>query len=441
MNYKIYNAWICQIGENNIIPVFGDLTVEDGKIAQITERKFPEIQNVSSSDKTIDAGGRVLTVPLVNFHDHIYSRLAKGLPLKGDFSNFQNILKNLWWKLDITLDLDMVKASAQMAVMESIRNGVTYIFDHHASPSATENSLETIAGVLEDFNLRGVLCFETSDRNGKHKTGEAFEENFNFYKNRTNDNIKSMLGLHASFTLDDESLATAEKYLQANDWAIHIHLCEDVSDRTISREIGNDFPVQRLKQFNLLNNKSILAHGIYLTEADYKIIKESGSAIVYNIDSNLNNSVGLPSYAKVPESIPIIIGTDGMHANVARSQKQLFLMYRYQNNSFDKTFEFFTKVYFDQLKFVKRYFPDFTNLTIGSRADFIIWDYVPPTPFSVENFWGHYIYGILERTVKTVVQNGNVLMNNFRLTTGNEKETLINIFSQGQNLFNKFRNS
>ncbi len=441
MNYKVCNAWICQITGENIKPVFGDLTVENGRIGQITERRFPGFLTVNNDDNVIDAGGRVLTVPLVNFHDHIYSRLAKGLPLEGDFGNFQNILKNLWWKLDLALEPEMVKASAEMAAMESIRNGVTYIFDHHASPSATTNSLETIAGVLEDFNLRGVLCFETSDRNGKEKTAVAFEENYNFFKNRTNENIKSMLGLHASFTLDDDSFAIAEKYLRENDWAIHIHLCEDVSDRTISREIGNDFPVQRLKKFNLLNAKSILAHGIYLNESDYQIIKESGSAIVYNIDSNLNNSVGLPGYAKVPQSIPILTGTDGMHANVARAQKQLFLIYRHQNNSFDKTFEYFKKVYFDQFNFVKKYFPDFGNLATGDRADFIIWDYVPPTPFNEENFWGHYIYGILERTVKTVVQKGNILMNNFQLIEVDEHQIHLNIFNQGRKLFNKFKNS
>ncbi len=441
MNYKIINAWICQISNKEVIPVFGDLTVENGIISGIKAKNFPDYSGEKPSENIIDAAGRVLTVPLVNFHDHIYSRLAKGLPLKGDLSNFQNILKNLWWKLDLALDSDMVEASAQMAAMESIRNGVTYIFDHHASPSATKNSLRTISGVLEKFDLRGVLCFETSDRNGKNKRDEALEENFDFYKNFTNENIKSMLGLHASFTLNDESLALAQRFIEENDWAIHIHLCEDVSDRTISQEIGKDFPVQRLNKFNLLNKKSILAHGIYLTESDYKIIKEKGSAIVYNIDSNLNNSVGLPTYAIVPKDIPILIGTDGMHANVARSQKQLFLIYRYQNNSFDKTFEFFIKVYFDQLNFIKNYFPDFTELQTGNRADFVIWDYVPPTPFNAQNFWGHYIYGITERNAKTVVQNGKILMRDFTLQYENEDLIWKNIFNKGEKLFNEFKNN
>ena len=96
-------------------------------------------------------------LPFVNFHDHIYSRLAKGLPLKGDFGNFQNVLHNLWWKLDRALDSEMIVASAQMAALESIRNGVTYIFDHHSSQNEISGNLTTIKNVLHEFGLRGIL--------------------------------------------------------------------------------------------------------------------------------------------------------------------------------------------------------------------------------------------------------------------------------------------
>ncbi len=104
----------------------------------------------------INAGGRVVTIPMINFHDHFYSRLAKGLPLKGSMENFEEILQNLWWKLDLALDEEMIRASAQMAALESIRNGVTYIFDHHSSPKSANGSLEIIADVLQ--RIRTPWC-------------------------------------------------------------------------------------------------------------------------------------------------------------------------------------------------------------------------------------------------------------------------------------------
>ena len=437
---KITNVWICQVGKETITPVFGDMEIDGGRITEIKEKSFSKDNFEINNDdaQIINGEGHVVTVPLVNFHDHIYSRLAKGLSIKGRMDNFQNILKNLWWKLDLELDLPMIEASAKMAAVESIKNGVTYIFDHHASPNSTVDSLKTIAGVLKDFDLRGVLCFETSDRNGDQLSEQALNENINFFNNYTNDDIKSLMGLHASFTLKNETLEKAAQMLNEKKWGIHVHLCEDQSDIEISKKEFGFSPIERFVKYNLLNSKSILAHGIHLTENDYSAIAQSESAIVYNIDSNLNNSVGLPDFKMVPKNLPILIGTDGMHANIARSLKQLFLQLRNSGMSFDEAFAFIIKSFFDQQKFVSSYFEDFPSLNIGDRADLIIWDYVPPTPLNEGNFWGHYIYGILERQVKTVIQNGNVLLKDFNLININETQIASEIFEQGNRLSKKF---
>jgi len=434
---KIVNAWISQIADESINPIFGDIKIEDGKITSIIEL---DSSNTSSAvgDNIIDAGGRVVTIPLVNFHDHIYSGLAKGLPIKGDMSSFQNILKDLWWKLDLDLDLEMIKASAQMAVLESIRNGVTYIFDHHASPNNTERSLSTIADVIEDSGLRGVLCFETSDRNGEDLSQASIEENQNFFLNQTNENIKALFGLHASFTVEDKTLKQVSEFGQNNNVGIHVHLAEDKSDNEISLEKFGKNPIERFNDFGLLNSKSILAHGIHLTESDYKILESSCAALAYNLDSNLNNSVGLPNFKMVPNTTTVLVGTDGMHANIARSFKQLFLQLRHSGFSFDDAFGFMIGAYFNQHKFAKQFFQDFPSLNVGDRADLIIWDYIPPTPFTSDNFWGHYLYGVVERPVKTVIQNGNVLMKDFNFVNINETEIASKIFEQGNRLFNKF---
>jgi len=433
-NIKIKNAWISQIKDNSIIPIFGDIEIESGKIVSISTNGESKLSN----SKIIDAGGRVVTIPLVNFHDHIYSRLAKGLPLKGEMNSFQNILKNLWWKLDLDLDLEMVKASAEMAVLESIRNGVTYIFDHHASPNSTNGSLQTIANVIENTGLCGVLCFETSDRNGELLSQQAINENKNFLLNETNENIKGMFGLHASFTVDNASLQSVSEFIKDNNIGIHVHLAEDKSDVEISESKYGKNPINRFNDFQLLNTKSILAHGIHLSENDYAIIESSGAALAYNLDSNLNNSVGLPNFKMGPNSTPILVGTDGMHANIARSFKQLFLQLRNSGFSFDEAFGFMIRSYFNQHKFAKQYFADFPSLNIGDRADLIVWDYIPPTPINQNNFWGHYFYGIIERQVKTVVQNGKILLSDFNFTNVDEDKIAKNIFNNGNRLFQQF---
>ena len=439
--YAVRNAWICRIERQNIVPFFGDLFIEEGKIASAESKNFKEYlrsQNkINSGD--YNAAGRLLTVPQVNFHEHFYSRLAKGLEIKGSTNSFYEILHNLWWKLDRALDLRMVEASALMGGMEAIKCGVTYVFDHHASPMNIDGSLTVIADSIENIGLRGVLCFEASDRNGAGPAKASLKENKDFFLNRTNDNVKAMLGLHASFTVSDDSLEEASDIVNSYDLGIHIHLCEDSIDRVLSKDVTNALPVRRLSKFNLLNVKSILAHGIYLTKKDYSIIDEFGSAIAYNPDSNLNNSVGLPKFALAPESIPVLMGTDGMHANPGRSLKNIFLLMRASGFSFEETFRLINKYYFDQINFVKRYFHDFPLLKEGDRADFVVWDYAPPTPINKNNFWGHYIYGALERKPVSVVQNGKFLMKDERLQILKEEKINKEIYAQGERLAKKFK--
>jgi cytosine/adenosine deaminase-related metal-dependent hydrolase len=229
----ITNAWICQISGHKIIPVFGDVLISNGRISDITKKDFNKFlsQPLQSPDKSIDAGGRVITVPMINFHDHFYSRLAKGLPIKGSVKTFKLILQNLWWKLDLALDNEMIRASAQMAALESIRNGVTYIFDHHSSPNSADGSLAVISDVLREFGLRAVLCFETTDRNGKQLAENGISENLKYFRNSTTEDLKAIFGLHASFTLNDDILSKVSELVKEHGIGIHIHLCEDKIDR------------------------------------------------------------------------------------------------------------------------------------------------------------------------------------------------------------------
>ncbi len=438
--YKVINAFICQPGNDSVTPVFGDIEISGGKITKIVPREFTDAAFTgNSTDANVyDAHCRMLTVPLVNFHDHIYSRLGKGLNITGDMSNFPNVLKNLWWKLDQLLDEGMNNASAEMTALESIRNGVTYIFDHHASPNETKGSLRTIKQALKKYGLRGVLCFETTNRYGEEKAKEGLEENLNFALNESDDDFKGMIGLHASFTVDDSVLQRTREAIETAKTGVHVHLCEDVSDRVASLESYGASPVERFIKAGVINDKSIFAHCIHLTDKEIAALGEYKPAGVFNICSNLNNQVGLAPYHQLQKAVTMLAGTDGMHADLSKSAKQLFLLARHTGMSMNDAFGFFIQLYFSQLSFIKKYFPDYTSLQAGDRADFIIWDYVPPTPLTGANFFGHYIYGALEYPVRTVVQGGEFLMKDHIFAASDQNEVQKEIFKQGSRLAKKF---
>ena len=145
--------------------------------------------------------------------------------------NFTQILENLWWRVDRALSTKEIEASAYVTYLDGIRNGVTTVFDHHASAGSVAGSLFTIAGVADDIGVRTSLCYEVSDRDGKKISDAGIKENADFIgwaEDEQSDMIKAMFGLHASFTLSDNTL---EKCVEAAaDCGFHIHVAEGIDD-------------------------------------------------------------------------------------------------------------------------------------------------------------------------------------------------------------------
>lgn len=136
----------------------------------------------------------------------------------------------------------------------------------------------------------------------------------------------------------------------------------------------------------MLNLKSILAHGIYLKRKEFDTISEYGASITLNLDSNLNNAFGIPAFHKINPDIPILSGTDGIHSNIAKTYKQIFLLARHSGLNFNDKFSFVKKVYFDGIDFMQKYFPDFTKLDENQKANLVIWNYSPTNYLNRENF-------------------------------------------------------
>ena len=102
----------------------------------------------------------------INAHTHCYSAFARGMTRAKPSASFDEVLKNLWWRLDSALTAEDCHISALLAMIESIRHGTTTIIDHHASPNAVAGSLNAIARAVKETGIRACLCYEISDRDG-----------------------------------------------------------------------------------------------------------------------------------------------------------------------------------------------------------------------------------------------------------------------------------
>ncbi|MEE9205538.1 MAG: amidohydrolase family protein [Acidimicrobiia bacterium] len=249
----------------------------------------------------------VTTPGLVCAHHHLYSALARGMPPPPKTpTNFQEILDQIWWRLDTALDLDMLYWSAQLGALEALEAGTTAIVDHNETPNAIEGSLSVIADACAAVGVRVLGAYGITDRHGKEGARRGLEENERFIK----EGGKALVGVHAAFTCSDESLQAAAGLAEDLGVGVHIHVCEGVGDV--------DAPA-RLE--GLTRDDWLLSHCVHLPD-DHDL----KGTILHNPRSNLNNAVGYANPARF--SNPVALGTDGIGANMIESFRLAYVLQR-----------------------------------------------------------------------------------------------------------------
>jgi len=102
---------------------------------------------------------------------------------------------------------------------------------------------------------------------------------------------------------------------------MHVHVAEDRADVEDAKQRGYDGPLERLIALDALPTNSILAHCVWLDEAQVKRANEAGAWIVQNPRSNANNRVGYPR--ALHASTRVAIGTDGFAADMDEEHRAL----------------------------------------------------------------------------------------------------------------------
>ncbi len=174
-----------------------DLRIETGVITAKAKKL-----KASASEKGIDLSGKFVMPGMVCGHTHLYSALARGMPMPKKIPhNFYEILKYVWWTLDRALDDEAVYYSTLVGVLDAARCGTTTLIDHHASPNFIRGSLGVMAEAFTKVGLRGVLCYEVTDRNGMRGAKLGLEENETWVAKNRGPMLGGLVGAHASFTL------------------------------------------------------------------------------------------------------------------------------------------------------------------------------------------------------------------------------------------------
>jgi|WetSurMetagenome_2_1015567.scaffolds.fasta_scaffold04957_5 putative selenium metabolism protein SsnA len=410
----IKNGIIITLGENPKVLYGHSVLIEKGTIKKIA----PKNEFKDKYEKEIDASGKVVMPGFINTHMHFYSTLVRGLGKAKPSENFNEVLENLWWRLDKVLTLEDCYYSALIMLVNSIRRGTTTFIDHHASPNAITGSLQQIAKAVKETGLRANLCYELSDRDGEAIAEEGLKENYEFIKQaqKTDDEfIKALFGLHASFTLSDKTLEKASKLGNELNSGFHIHVAEAQSDEDYNINKFGMRVVERLHKFGILGEKTIAAHCVHVNENEMDLLKDTGTMVVHNPQSNLNNAVGIADVVKmVSKGILVGLGTDAMTVNMIEEIRvAMWTQHLKQQNPNAGFMEIASTLFFNNAKIANRYWnTPIGKIEEGATGDIVLIDYNAPTPLDESTYLGHLIFGISQSDVDTTIVNGKVLMEN-----------------------------
>jgi cytosine/adenosine deaminase-related metal-dependent hydrolase len=272
--------------------------------------------------RTLDASNADIVPGNVCAHTHLYSGLASyGMPPPvPPPQDFLQILERVWWRLDRALDADSLRASARDAVARALLAGTTSLVDHQESPAFIEGSLAVLAEACDGLGVRALLCYGATERNGGIE--EARRGLAECRRLPPTPTLRGLVGLHASFTVSDETIREAGRLARELGTVVHVHVAEDLADVADARARGTPGPLERLLALDALPPGSIVAHGVHLSPEEVALVNEAGLWLVQNPRSNEGNKVGYPGALRYGRRVAL--GTDGWHADMAVEEAALF---------------------------------------------------------------------------------------------------------------------
>jgi len=422
MTIRFENGIVVTLGRDNKVLWNGSVVTDGDQITAVGDTR--EMRVSFPDAEVVDCSGKIILPGFICAHHHFYSTMARGMAPPGEpASNFVEILQRLWWKLDKALSEEDITLSTQIPLIECIRNGTTTIIDHHASPSMRDGSLDLIEKAVREAGLRASLCYEVSDRN---EPGAGIAENERFIKKvgKGDGQIAAMMGLHASFTVSDETVETCVGIAEDAGVGCHIHVAEDAADREDSITKYGTLTVNRLQGLGVTGDQSIFVHCVHIDESEMGILADTKTNVVHNPESNMNNAVGVTKLLKLLEKGVLVgLGTDGMSSDMLAQMRCAYLLHRLDNRDPRVAFVEAPQLLLqNNAEIAGRQFGiSLGEIAEGGHADLAIIDYWPPTPLNEANFLGHLIFGLVDATVDTTVCRGKILMRNKKIISLDEE--------------------
>jgi 5-methylthioadenosine/S-adenosylhomocysteine deaminase len=280
------------------------LRLQDGLIAEIGSSVQAGV-----GDDAIDANGLLLSPPMVNAHTHAAMTLFRGF---GDDMPLMEWLETKIWPAEAKLQPDDVYWGTRLACLEMIRSGTNRFFDMYWHGAEA-------ARAVVDSGLRAAISTVMIDQldaaKGESMRGQVIDSLDRVAE--AGPRVEPSLGPHAIYTVSTESLAWLAEVAAEREISLQIHLSETEEEVNDCLEAHGRRPAAYLDELGFLGPRTLLAHGVWLDQAELELIGQRESTVAANPAANMKLAVGgvLPYRAASRAGVRLGLGTDGVSSN------------------------------------------------------------------------------------------------------------------------------
>lgn len=276
----------------------------DGLIAELG----PDVQP-QPADQLLDGTGTILVPPLVNGHTHAAMTVFRGF---GDDLPLMEWLQTMIWPAEDKLEPEDVYWGTRLAAIEMIRTGTTRFFDMYWDG-------DQVARAVVDAGLRVTASAVLIDHHDAKRAQGVRDEALEFIEKigQYGPLVRASFGPHAIYTVSGTTLQWIAERAGELGLPIQIHLSETEREVADCLSANGMRPAPYLDSLGLLGPRTVLAHGVWLDDAELDLIAERGATVVTNPAANMKLAVGgaFPYSRAADRGVAIGLGTDGVSSN------------------------------------------------------------------------------------------------------------------------------
>lgn len=310
-------SYIVTMNKNYEILKNYSVLISENRIQKIEKKEKLETFAKQNSWEIIDATDQILVPGFVQTHIHLCQTLFRGL---ADDLELLDWLQLKIMPFEYAHNKESMKYSALLGISELIRCGTTTILDMGSLNHSDVIFEQLINSGLRAFHGKAMMDINNLYPELSESTVSAIrssEELAKNFHNKENGRIKYAFAPRFILTCSDKLLKETNELVKSFTGSLfHTHASENRTElENVRKRCGKD-NIECFEELEILNDKSCIAHCIWLNENEINLIKDRDARVLHCPSSNLKLASGIaniPRYLK--EGISVSLGADGAPCN------------------------------------------------------------------------------------------------------------------------------